>query len=115
LRERLKGALWGSPALSLPPGPEAGTGRDAPAYVAGEIQGLGATSRACASCHQPGDAGSIPPASALLPPRLARGETIEQLLEVHPRLTRPAVLAALKFAAEVLRSDIVYPIADSAA
>ncbi len=35
--------------------------------------------------------------------KLAAGETIEQLLDAHPRLTRPAVLAALDFAARVLR------------
>ena len=30
---------------------------------------------------------------------LAAGETIEQILEAHPRLTREAVLAAIEFAA----------------
>ena len=34
--------------------------------------------------------------------KLAAGETIEQLLEAHPRLTRQAVLAALEFAAHFL-------------
>jgi len=28
--------------------------------------------------------------------KLAAGETIEQILEAHPRLTRPAILAALE-------------------
>jgi uncharacterized protein (DUF433 family) len=42
--------------------------------------------------------------------KLARGETIEQLLEAHPRLTRPAILAALDFAGRALRADVVYPI-----
>ncbi len=42
--------------------------------------------------------------------KLAAGETIEQLLEAHPRLTRKAIQAALKFAAEALRADVVYPI-----
>ncbi len=42
--------------------------------------------------------------------KLASGETIEQLLEAHPRLTRPAILAAFDFAARALRADIVYPI-----
>ena len=42
--------------------------------------------------------------------KLAAGESFEQLLEAHPRLTRPAILAALDFAARVLRSDIVYPL-----
>ena len=42
--------------------------------------------------------------------KLAAGETTEQLLEAHPRLTREAVRAALAFAAEALRADVVYPI-----
>jgi uncharacterized protein (DUF433 family) len=42
--------------------------------------------------------------------KLATGETVEQLLDAHPRLTRPAVLAALDFAARALRADVVYPI-----
>ena len=41
--------------------------------------------------------------------KLAAGETMEQLLDAHPRLTRPAVLAALDFAAQALRADVVYP------
>ena len=41
--------------------------------------------------------------------KLAAGETIEQILEAHPRLTREGVQAALSFAAETLRSDIIYP------
>jgi uncharacterized protein (DUF433 family) len=47
--------------------------------------------------------------------KLATGETIEQLLEAHPRLTREGVLAALDFAAQALRADVVYPIPDEAA
>jgi len=31
--------------------------------------------------------------------KLAAGETIEQIVEAHPRLTKQAVLAAIKFAA----------------
>ena len=42
--------------------------------------------------------------------KLAAGETFEQLLEAHPRLTRDAILAALDFAARTLRSDVVYPL-----
>ncbi|MCZ7392423.1 MAG: DUF433 domain-containing protein [Candidatus Methanoperedens sp.] len=41
--------------------------------------------------------------------KLAAGETIEQILEAHPRLTRKAIHAALAFAAEALRADVVYP------
>jgi len=35
--------------------------------------------------------------------KLAAGETVEQLLEAHPRLTREGVLAALAFAAQALK------------
>ena len=44
--------------------------------------------------------------------KLASGETIEQVVAAHPRLTREAVLAALDFAAEALRADVVYPVLD---
>ncbi len=43
--------------------------------------------------------------------KLAAGETVEQILEAHPRLTRQTIQAALAFAAEVLRADVVYPVA----
>jgi uncharacterized protein (DUF433 family) len=42
--------------------------------------------------------------------KLAAGETIDQLLEAHPRLTNDAVYAALAFAADALRADVVYPV-----
>lgn len=42
--------------------------------------------------------------------KLAAGETIEQLLEAHPRLTPAAISAALAFAAEALKADVVYPV-----
>ena len=41
--------------------------------------------------------------------KLAAGETIEQILSEHPRLTVPAIRAAIAFAAEALRADVVYP------
>ena len=41
--------------------------------------------------------------------KLAAGETIDQILEAHDRLSREGVLAALDFAAKALRADIVYP------
>jgi uncharacterized protein (DUF433 family) len=47
--------------------------------------------------------------------KLAAGETVEQILEAHPRLTREAIQAAIAFAAEVLRADVLYPIAEIAA
>jgi uncharacterized protein (DUF433 family) len=45
--------------------------------------------------------------------KLAAAESIDQLLKSHPRLTREAVLAAIDFAAQALRADVVYPIATS--
>jgi uncharacterized protein (DUF433 family) len=42
--------------------------------------------------------------------KLAAGETIEQVLEAHPRLNDDAVRAALAFAADALRADVVYPL-----
>ena len=41
--------------------------------------------------------------------KLASGEPPEQILEAHPRLTPDAIRAALAFAAEALRADVVYP------
>jgi uncharacterized protein (DUF433 family) len=42
--------------------------------------------------------------------KLAAGETIEQVLGAHPRLTREGVFAAIEFAAHALRADVVYPL-----
>jgi uncharacterized protein (DUF433 family) len=42
--------------------------------------------------------------------KLGGGETVEALVESHPRLTREGVLAALRFAAQVLRAEVVYPL-----
>ena len=36
--------------------------------------------------------------------KLAAGETAEEILESHPRLTREGILAALAYAAETLRN-----------
>ncbi len=46
--------------------------------------------------------------------KLAAGETVEQLLEAHPRLTKEGIQAALRFATEALRADVIYPIAEQA-
>ncbi|MFU8771339.1 MAG: DUF433 domain-containing protein [Anaerolineales bacterium] len=45
--------------------------------------------------------------------KLAAGESIEQILEAHPRLTREAVLEAIAFARDALRADVIYPIANA--
>ncbi len=47
--------------------------------------------------------------------KLAAGETVEQVLDAHPRLTRVGIQAALAFAAEALRAAVVYPVAERAA
>jgi len=47
--------------------------------------------------------------------KLAAGETVEDILDAHPRLTGEAIRAALEFAAEALRADVVYPIAEAVA
>lgn len=42
--------------------------------------------------------------------KLAAGETVEQILDAHPRLNDDAVRAALAFAADALRADVIYPL-----
>lgn len=42
--------------------------------------------------------------------KLAAGETVEQVLGAHPRLNEEAVRAALAFAADALRADVIYPL-----
>jgi uncharacterized protein (DUF433 family) len=42
--------------------------------------------------------------------KLAAGETEAQILSAHPHLPLGAVRAALAFAAEALKSDVVYPV-----
>jgi uncharacterized protein (DUF433 family) len=51
----------------------------------------------------------------LLLEKLAAGETVEQLLEAHPRLTQAGIQAALAYAAQTMRSDLIYPTIPSAA
>jgi uncharacterized protein (DUF433 family) len=46
--------------------------------------------------------------------KMAAGETEEQILGAHPRLTREGIRAALAFAAEALRGDVVYPVSEEA-
>lgn len=42
--------------------------------------------------------------------KLAAGESIDQILSAHPRLTSEGIRAALGFAAQALRADVVYPL-----
>lgn len=41
--------------------------------------------------------------------KLAAGETVEQIVSEHSRLTVEGVRAAIAFAAAALRADVVYP------
>ena len=45
--------------------------------------------------------------------KLSAGETVEQILEAHPSLTNEAIRASLAFAAQALRADVVYPVAEA--
>jgi uncharacterized protein (DUF433 family) len=45
---------------------------------------------------------------------LAAGNTVQELIEAYPRLTPIAIQAALEFAAKVLKSDVVYPMFETA-
>lgn len=45
--------------------------------------------------------------------KLSAGETFDQLLKAHPRLTKEGIQAALQFAREALRADVIYPISES--
>jgi uncharacterized protein (DUF433 family) len=42
---------------------------------------------------------------------MADGMTAEEITEVYPQLTIPAVHAALAYAAEVMRQEILFPLA----
>ena len=44
--------------------------------------------------------------------KMAYGETVEQILEEHPRLTEESVLAALAFAAETMRAIVIHPVSE---
>ena len=47
--------------------------------------------------------------------RLGAGETVEAIMDAHPRLSREDVFAAIAFAAEVLKSVGAYPVSTGAA
>lgn len=46
--------------------------------------------------------------------KLAAGETVEQIIKAHPRLTEEAIRAALAFAAQAIKADVVYPVEEAA-
>jgi uncharacterized protein (DUF433 family) len=45
---------------------------------------------------------------------LSSGATIEDILESYPRLTSEAIYAALAFAADTLRPEVIYPLDQAA-
>jgi len=47
--------------------------------------------------------------------KLAAGETFEQVLDAYPRLTPQAIYAALRFAAQAIKADVVYPLPEAVA
>ncbi|ADW22608.1 DUF433 domain-containing protein [Thermus scotoductus] len=47
--------------------------------------------------------------------RLAAGETPEEVLAAHPRLTPEGLRAALLYAAETLGAEVYYPVPDKVA
>jgi len=46
--------------------------------------------------------------------KLSAGETIDDILAAHPRLTEDGIRAALAFARDALRADVVYPLEQAA-
>lgn len=46
--------------------------------------------------------------------KLAAGHTVDDVLTAHPHLTREGVQAAIAYAAQVMRMDVVYPTSDVA-
>jgi len=47
--------------------------------------------------------------------KIAAGESVQQILQSYPHLTREGILAAVEYALRVLRMDVVYPVSANAA
>jgi uncharacterized protein (DUF433 family) len=47
--------------------------------------------------------------------KLAAGESVDQILNEHPRLTQEAIQASCAFAAKALKADVVYPVEEASA
>lgn len=41
--------------------------------------------------------------------KLSAGESVDQIVHEHPQITAEAIKAALAFAAQALKADIIYP------
>lgn len=48
----------------------------------------------------------------LIMEKLAAGESVDEILGAHPHLPDDAVSVALRFAADILKSDVVYPLVE---
>jgi uncharacterized protein (DUF433 family) len=46
----------------------------------------------------------------LISEKISADESVEQILESHPALTRDGIQAAMKYTVDVLRSDVLLPI-----
>ena len=42
--------------------------------------------------------------------KIAAGESVNQILSEHPRLTLEAIQASYAFAAKALKADVIYPV-----
>lgn len=42
--------------------------------------------------------------------KLAAGESVEEILGAHPRLTKESIQAACAFAAQAIKADVIYPL-----
>ncbi|MDY6864329.1 MAG: DUF433 domain-containing protein [Thermodesulfobacteriota bacterium] len=47
--------------------------------------------------------------------KMASGESVDQILSEHPRLTHKAIQASCAFAAQALKADVVYPVEETTA
>ncbi len=45
--------------------------------------------------------------------KIAAGESVDQILNEHPRLTHEAIQASCAFAAKALKADVVYPVEET--
>ena len=45
--------------------------------------------------------------------KLSSGESVDQILNSYPQLTKEGIQAALSFAAKALKADVIYPASDS--
>lgn len=46
--------------------------------------------------------------------RLGAGESIDEILDAYPHLNREAILAAIRFGADVLKNEVFLPVSSAA-